>query len=133
MSFQRPLYQPGLCQLPYGDSRLTAERLPGIVLPQHTLQDKHGCFSLFYQKAIVSGVFCWNSSTQNLVAMHNYQQGWSLGLGRIKFMVTTKLGRCDNMHAINKCIAAAKCIDKCCMPKMTAGSLQLRSGETTKI
>ncbi|KRZ47707.1 hypothetical protein T02_8085 [Trichinella nativa] len=81
MSFQRPLYQPGLCQLPYGDSRLMAERLPGIVLPQHTLQDKHGCFSLFYQKAIVSGVFCWNSSTQNLVAMHNYQQGWSLGLG----------------------------------------------------
>ncbi|KRZ82952.1 hypothetical protein T08_3433 [Trichinella sp. T8] len=80
MSFQRPLYQPGLCQLPYGDSRLTAERLPGIVLPQHTHQDKHDCFSLFYQKAIVSGVFWWNSSTQNLVAMHNYQQGWSLGL-----------------------------------------------------
>ncbi|KRX72967.1 hypothetical protein T06_14220 [Trichinella sp. T6] len=61
MSFQRPLYQPGLCQLPYGDSRLTAERLPGI--------------------AIVSGVFWWNSSTQTLLAMHNYQQGWSQGLG----------------------------------------------------
>ncbi|KRX12495.1 hypothetical protein T07_7670 [Trichinella nelsoni] len=59
MSFQRPLYQPGLRQLPYGDSRLTAERLP----------------------AIVSGVFWWNSSTETLAAMHNYQQGWSLGLG----------------------------------------------------
>ncbi|KAL1235895.1 ATP synthase subunit alpha [Trichinella spiralis] len=81
MSFQRPLYQPGLSQLPYGDSRLTAERLPGIVLPQHTHQDKHGCFFLFSQKAIVSGVFWWNSSTQTLAAMHNYQQGWSLGLG----------------------------------------------------
>ncbi|KRZ69885.1 hypothetical protein T08_10791 [Trichinella sp. T8] len=81
MSFQRPLYQPGLCQLPYGDSRLTAERLPGIVLPQHTHQDKHGCFFLFYQKIIVSGVFWWNSSTQTLVAMHNYQQGWLLGPG----------------------------------------------------
>ncbi|KRY43629.1 hypothetical protein T03_12578 [Trichinella britovi] len=41
MSFQRPLYQPRLCHLPYGDSRLTAERLQGIVLPQHTHQDKH--------------------------------------------------------------------------------------------
>ncbi|KRY45807.1 hypothetical protein T03_4284 [Trichinella britovi] len=81
MSFQRPLNQPRLCQLPYGDSRLTAERLPGIVLPQHTHQDKHGCFFLFYQKIIVSGVFWWNSSTQNLVAMHNYQKGWSLRLG----------------------------------------------------
>ncbi|KRZ03507.1 hypothetical protein T11_9647 [Trichinella zimbabwensis] len=42
--------------------------------------------------------------------------------GRVKFMVTTMLGGCDYMHAINKYIAAAKCInEQRCTPKMTTG------------